>query len=307
MKRERAALVGLAVVLVTVAIFAPRFYEWANLRDLLVGIAPVLVAAAGMTLVIVLRQIDISIGSQFAICSIIAGMAAARGIPMPGLVLITCLAGALLGVLNGTLVAWLGVPSIVATLATMVTLRESLRWATGGAWVQNLPASFQWFGLGQSAGQFAILAIAGLLFAAFAWAAKNVAGARTVFAAGSDAEAARLAGVDVKAVTLSVFVCMGALTGLAALLNAVRFSDVQSNSGVGLELKAIAAVVVGGASVSGGSGSLGGTLAGVVLLGAIGPALTFLGVNPYWEKAIQGGIILGAALVDVVAVRRRLA
>ena len=303
MTHTRPAFIALALLLLSVAFLAPSFYAPANLRDLLLGIAPVLIAAAGMTLVIVARQIDISIGSQFAICSIIAGLAFVSGLPMPLVAILTCVIGALLGALNGALVAWLTVPSIVATLATMVTLRETLRWSTGGAWVQNLPASFQWFGLGQTWGQIVILAISAAIFAACAWAARNIAAARMIYAAGSDAEAARLAGISVPAVTFGVFIAMGALTGLAALLNAVRFSDVQSNSGVGLELKAIAAVVVGGASVSGGRGSLLGTLLGVILLGSIGPALTFLGINPYWEKAIQGGIILAAILSDALASR----
>jgi rhamnose transport system permease protein len=93
---------------------------------------------------------------------------------------------------------------------------------------------------------------------------------------------------------------MGALTGIAALLNAVRFSDVPSNSGINLELRAIAAVVVGGTPITGGRGDLVGTLIGVMLLGSIGPALIFMGVSPYWEKAIQGGIILAAVLVDAI-------
>jgi rhamnose transport system permease protein len=93
---------------------------------------------------------------------------------------------------------------------------------------------------------------------------------------------------------------MGALTGIAALLNAVRFSDVPANTGINLELRAIAAVVVGGTPITGGRGDLVGTLIGVMLLGSIGPALIFLGVSPYWEKAIQGGIILAAVLVDAI-------
>jgi rhamnose transport system permease protein len=298
MKRERAALLAWAALLAVLAIFAPRFYAPGNLRDLFLGMAPVLVTAIGMTMVIVARQIDISIGSQFAVCSIAAGMLAAMGIPMAAVAALTCLVGAALGLINGALVAGVGVPSIVATLATMVVIRQTLLWATGGAWVQNLPPTFQWFGLGQAAGQFVILAFALALFAVFAWAMRNVAAARTVYAAGSDVEAARLAGIDTRAVLLGVFIVMGALTGLAALLDSVRFSDVQSNAGVGLELKAIAAVVVGGASINGGRGTLLGTLLGVGLLGSIGPALTFLGINPFWEKAIQGGIILAAVVAD---------
>jgi rhamnose transport system permease protein len=101
-----------------------------------------------------------------------------------------------------------------------------------------------------------------------------------------------------------VFVLMGALTGIASLLNGVRFSDVPANSGINLELKAIAAVVVGGTPITGGRGSLLGTFMGVLLLGSVAPALTFLGVNPYWEKAIQGAIILATVLFDALSSRR---
>ena len=303
MKREQAALGAWAALLALLAVFAPRFYAPGNIRDLFLGMVPVLLTAIGMTMVIVARQIDISIGSQFAVCSVAAGMLAAMGIPMWLVAALTCAVGGSLGLVNGALVAGLGVPSIVATLATMVIIRQSLLWATGGAWVQNLPDRFQWFGLGQGVGQFVILAFALAVFLLFAWASRNVAAARTVYAAGSDAEAARLAGIGTRGVLAGVFLVMGGLTGLAALLDSVRFSDVQSNAGVGLELKAIAAVVVGGASINGGRGTLPGTLLGVALLGTIGPALTFLGINPFWEKAIQGGIILAAVVADHFASR----
>jgi len=133
----------------------------------------------------------------------------------------------------------------------------------------------------------------------FSWILHNLAAGRAVYAVGSDSEAARLAGIDPKRIVFVVFAVMGALVGLAALLNAVRFSVVPGNSGVGLELKAIAAVVVGGTAISGGRGHLFGTLIGVALLGTIGTALTFLGINPFWEKAIQGAIILVALVSDV--------
>src|SRR5690606_373141 len=113
-----------------------------------------------------------------------------------------------------------------------------------------------------------------------------------------DAEAARLAGIEPTRIVFLVFVLMGALVGLAGLLNAVRFNAVPSNTGMGLELKAIAAVVVGGVAITGGRGRLVGTMVGVALLGTIGTALTFLGINPFWEKAIQGAIILAALVSD---------
>ena len=202
--------------------------------------------------------------------------------------------GATLGAVNGLFAGVLRLPSIIVTLAMMVVLRDGLRWTTQGAWVQNLPRSFQWLGVGQEAGQWLIVATAVVTFACFAWALRKLRGGRAVYAVGSDGEAARLAGIEPRRVVLAVFVLMGALSGLAALLNAVRFSVVPGNPGMGLELKAIAAVVVGGTAITGGRGTLGGTLIGVALLGTIGTALTFLGINPFWEKAIQGAIILAS-------------
>jgi len=127
---------------------------------------------------------------------------------------------------------------------------------------------------------------------------------RSLYATGSDKEAARLAGISASRVTCWTFVLMGLLSGAAAALNAVRFREVQSSAGVGLELKTIAAVVVGGASIAGGRGTLFGTLIGVLLLGCIGPALTYAGVNAYWEKAIQGVIILAAVVADAAGKAR---
>jgi rhamnose transport system permease protein len=220
--------------------------------------------------------------------------------PMFLVVPATAIAGLALGALNGVLVSRLGIPSIVATLAAMIALRDALRWATGGAWIENLPGSFQWFGLGQRRGEVLLVATCALFYAAIAWALRNVSAGRFLYAVGSDKEAARLAGIPSARVLFGVFAAMGALTAIAAALNAVRFREIQSNTGMGLELKAIAAVVVGGASITGGRGTLTGTLLGLGLLATIGPALTYLGVSPYWEKAIQGAIILCSIALDVL-------
>jgi rhamnose transport system permease protein len=199
-----------------------------------------------------------------------------------------------MGALNGALVAGLGLPSIVVTLATMGILRESLRWGQEGEFVRDLPADFQWFGAGQTAGQWLVVGVALAVVLLFAWAMRHVAAGRAVYATGSDPEAARLAGIRPQRVIFGVFVLMGALTGLAALLNSIRFPTVDPNAGTGLELQVIAAVVVGGVAISGGRGSLLGTFMGVALLGSIAPALVFLHTQPQWEKAIQGAIILAA-------------
>jgi len=299
-KREISAAIAFVLLLVAVGIATPSFFNGGNLRDLLINNAPTLLIAIGMTLVILVGQIDISVGSQFAVCSVAAGFLAKTGMPMPLLFICVLLIGAALGSLNGVLIGRLGLPSIIVTLAMLVLWRDALRWVTEGAWVQNLPANFQWFGLEQRSGEILIVAITLVLFAGFAWILRNMAAGRTVYAVGSDAEAARLAGISGPGVVFWVFSIMGALTGIAALLNAVRFSEIPGNSGVGLELKAIAAVVVGGTAISGGRGTLIGTLIGVALLGTIGTALTFVGINPFWEKAIQGAIILAALVSDVL-------
>jgi rhamnose transport system permease protein len=256
-----------------------------------------------MTMVILVGEIDISVGSQFAVCTVVAGLLAKTGIPVPLLLAGVVLAGAAMGALNGVLIGWLRLPSIIVTLAMLVAWRDALRWLTAGAWVQDLPANFQWFGLGQTWGQWLIVVIALALLVMIGWILRNLGVGRAVYAVGSDSEAARLAGIESKKIVFGVFVLMGALVGLAALLNAVRFSIVPSNSGIGLELKAIAAVVVGGTAITGGRGHLVGTLIGVALLGTIGTALTFVGMNPFWEKAIQGAIILVALISDVALAR----
>jgi rhamnose transport system permease protein len=303
--RERSVVVALLGLLALLAVRAPRFFRPENLADLLVGNAPVLVAAVGMTLVILARQIDISVGSQFAVCGVAAGLLAKTGLPMPLVAVGAVAAGALLGVLNGALVSGMGLPAIVVTLATMVFLREGLRLATEGTWVQDLPAGFQWFGLGQTAGRLAVVVAAALVFAAFAFGLRRLAAGRAVYAAGSEPEAARLVGIRPRRVVFFTFVAMGGLVGLSALLTSIQFIDVQTNAGVGLELKLIAAVVVGGTSITGGRGSLVGTLAGVALLGTIGPALTFLGTEAHWERALQGLVILLAVATDAAQALRR--
>jgi rhamnose transport system permease protein len=303
LNRQAACVITLLLFLIVLALVAPAFFSFANLRDLALANIPVLLVAAGMTLVIVLGQIDISVGSIFAVASVVAGALAQAGVPIVLVIPCTVLAGALFGAANGALVSYVNAPSIVVTLATMVVWRESLRWITGGAWIQGLPATFQWFGLGQPVGQAIIVLGSLLVFAALAWASKHLVAFRSIFATGSDREAANLAGINTRLVLFTVFVLMGALAGFAATLNAVRFSDVPANAGIGLELKAIAAVVVGGTAITGGRGSLFGTFIGVCLLGCIGPALTFLGLSAYWEKAIQGAIILLTVLFDALAAR----
>ena len=303
--KQRAIAIGFfwLCLLILLAFRAPAFFEPSNIRDMAVTNAPALIVAIGMTLVIIAGEIDVSVASQFAMVSVVAGTLAKAGVPLIATAAITAFAGAALGAVNGLLVTSLGVPSIVATLATMAFWRELLRWITQGAWVQGLPPSFQWMGLTQAGGEVAILCMAAVIFAIFVWSLHRIQAGRAVYAIGSQRESARLAGIPVSAISFGVFVLMGALTGIAALLDSVRFTQVQSNAGTGLELKAISAVVIGGASITGGKGNLWGTLLGAGVLAVIAPALTFLSINAFWEKAIQGAIILGAIVLERAAAR----
>jgi len=302
---EISVAIAILMLAILMAFVSPGYFSRENLTDLFLANVPVLIVALGMTLVIVIGQIDISVGSLFAICGVSAGLFAKAGVPAPLAALGACLAGAALGALNGSLVAYVRIPSIVVTLASMVALRDALRWQTQGAWVQDLPAGFQWFGLSQSSYPVMSLVIAIVLSCGIAWGLRNLAGGRAVYATGSNEEVARLAGIRTALVKFSVFGFMGALTGIAAALNAVRFNQIPTNAGLGLEMKVIAAVVVGGAAITGGRGSIAGTVLGVILLGAIGPALTFLGISAYWERAVQGAIILTAIVIDAVRMGAR--
>jgi ribose/xylose/arabinose/galactoside ABC-type transport system permease subunit len=303
-RREASLVLVIAALGVVLAMAAPGYFARDNLSDLFLGNMPALIVALGATLVILTGNIDISVGSIFAICSVAAGVVAKAGAPTVVAGLSACLAGAALGALNGALVAYVRIPSVVVTLATMVALRDALRWTTQGAWVQDLPPGFQWFGSSQGTYPFVACAIVVVLQVGLGWAMRNLAAGRAVYATGSNEHAARLAGLDTAWITCWVFTLAGALTGFAALLNSVRFNQIPSNAGIGLELKVIAAAVVGGAAVRGGQGNLAGTLLGLILLAAIGPALTFLGVNAYWERALQGGIILAAVSFDAARARR---
>jgi rhamnose transport system permease protein len=302
-RREVSVAIAIAALAIVLSAVSPAFFSPENLLDVFLANMPVLVVAIGMTLVVLTGQIDISAGSVFAICGVTAGLLAKADLPLAVVAAGTCTAGVALGALNGALVAYARIPSIVATLATMVALRDGLRWATQGAWIQDLPARFQWLGLSQGSYPFVAGGTALALLVAVGWGLRNLPAGRAVYATGSNQDAARLAGFRTALITFSTFAVLGGLGGLAALLNSVRFNQIPSNAGLGLELKVIAAVVVGGVAITGGRGSVAGTLLGVMLLGMIGPALTFLGVSAYWERAIQGAIILTAVAFDALRTR----
>jgi rhamnose transport system permease protein len=301
--RELSVAAVLAILLIVLAIFAPSFYSQQPLLSLSASSSASLVVACGMAFVIIAREIDISVGSMFAVCSVCAGLFAAAHWPLALVVAVSIFIGAVFGAFNGALVAGLGLPSIVVTLATMVTWREGLRWLRQGEFV-NLPNGTQWFGFSQSTGQWILIIIAIAILITLAFAMKRVSAGRFIYAVGSDAEVARLSGIRPRLTKFLVFVFMGALVGLAAMMNIAQSPQVDPQSGTGLELKIIAAVVVGGVAISGGRGNLWGVFAGLLLLACVNPALTHLHVQAYWEKAIQGTIILLAVAAEGLRSRK---
>lgn len=302
--REIGVAATIALLNLVLLINARGYFSRENFADLFLANAPVLVISLGMLLVILAGRIDISVGSMFAVCSVIAGMAARQGVSSLGSGLAACLAGAACGAINGGLTAWLRIPSIVATLATMIVLRDGLRWWTQGSWVGDLPPGFQLFGLTQGGFTATVSALVVVLLLLAAAGLRYLRAGRAVFATGSSEDAASMVGIKTRRVVFAVFTLTGLLTGLAAAINAVRFHQVPSNAGLGLEMKVIAAVVVGGAAITGGSGTVLGTLLGVILLGSIGTSLTFLGISAYWEKSVQGAIILIAVAISLAGRNR---
>lgn len=301
--REWSVTGALGLLLLALAFFAPSFFQPQPLLSLSASEAPTLIISLGMALVIICREIDISVGSLFSVCSVCAGLLAANHWPLGLAMLSGLVVGGALGAVNGALVAGLGLPSIVVTLATMVTWREGLNWWRQGQFVY-LPDRLQWFGLRQAVGQWAVVGAALVLLGALALGVRHLAAGRFLSAAGSDAEAARLAGIRPMRVKFWAFAGMGVLTGLAAVLNVVQSPQVDPKDGTGLELKTIAAVVVGGVAITGGRGSLWGTFSGVLLLACISPALIHMHVAAFWEKAVQGAIILLSVVADGVRSRR---
>jgi rhamnose transport system permease protein len=301
--REIPVVIALALIFGVLALVAPEFFDRRPLMSRFAQEAPVLIVVAGMALVIIARQIDISVGSQFALCGVVAGTLASNESSIALCAIAAVGSGALMGMVNGIFVAALRLPSIVVTLATMVIWREALRLKQQGQFI-NLPAGYQWFGLQLASGQILEISVALGIFATLASAAVRLSAGRFIYAVGSDAEAARLSGIPPRTTTFGVFVLLGSLCGLAAFLNALQTPQVDPKSGTGLEMKVIAAAVVGGIAVSGGRGRLWGAFFGLLLLTSINPALTYLHVEAYWEKAIQGAIVLLAVMADSFRTKR---
>jgi rhamnose transport system permease protein len=305
--RELGIVLALAALVVYTAANNPRFLSGQSIRDILLNTTIFAVMAAGQAVVVITRNIDLSVGSVLGISAFtVATMMSERSLPMIVALLIGLGVGAVCGLLNGVLVRYGRVPALVVTLGTLYIFRGiTYSWA-GGQQVNadELPAHFLNFANDSVLGIPWLVLIALIVVGGVSVMMRNYRVGRELYAMGSSPQAAELAGIRVSRNILGAFLLSGALAGLAGVLFAARFGTVDAAAGTGYELNVVAAVVVGGVAVFGGSGTVWGAGLGALLLTVIGSALAVLDINQFWQQAIVGALIVLAIGADrLVAVR----
>lgn len=301
------ALIGLILLFVIFAVTTPRFFSAPNLINVLDQVTVLGVLAIGATAVIITGGIDLSVGSVLALSTMVLGwLSHDGGVPMWVAMLAAVAVGALAGLLNGLGVTVAGLPPFIATLAMMSVCRGMANLLTDGQQIVGYPEWFYSLASTRYLGFFSVTAIIFVLLAVVAAVVlKYRPAGRKVYAVGGSAEVARLAGVKVRSVTTWVYVTAGALAGVGAIILASRLDSSQPSAGTGYELDVIAAVVIGGASLSGGTGRITGTVIGVFIIGILRNGLNLLGVSPFIQQIVIGLVIAGAVVVDVLRRRTR--
>jgi ribose/xylose/arabinose/galactoside ABC-type transport system permease subunit len=299
--REAGLVVVLGLLVLGTTLAQSRFLDGQNVRDILLNVAIVALLAVGQTVVVLTRNIDLSIASVMGIVAFAVGVLFDdHGASIPVAFVCGIAMGTAFGLANGVLVSIGRVPSLVVTLGTLYVIRGAdFAWAKGRQInAADMPDAFLNIG-SASVGGVPVLALVSLaiLFVVGAVLRSSRMG-RELYAIGSNPEAAHLAGIRVTRRVLGAFVASGALAGLAGVLYAARFGTVDANAATGQELAVVAAVVVGGVAITGGSGSVYGAALGALLLGTISSALVVLKVNPFWNQAINGLLLLAAIALD---------
>jgi rhamnose transport system permease protein len=306
--REMSILAALTVLIAVTAATNPRFLSAQSIKDLLLGATILTITAVGQAVVVITRNVDLSVGSVLGLATFATGalFVAAPGLPIPLAVLAATALGAACGAVNGGLIAAAKVPALVVTLGTLYVFRGlDYMWA-GSKQINaaDMPAAFLRMGTATILGVplLALYAVVVVVVAGFVL--RSYRAGRDLYAIGSDPAAARLVGLPVGRRVFFAFVTSGALAGLAGALYAARFGTLDANAGLNSELNVVAAVVVGGVAIFGGSGSVYGAALGALLLTTIGAALPVLGVDPFWQRAAVGALILASIGLDrALAVR----
>ncbi|NWJ25583.1 ribose ABC transporter permease [Rhizobium sp. RM] len=291
-------LIGLIVVSVLMSLASDNFFSLGNIMNVLRQVSVVGILAVGMTFVILTGGIDLSVGAVMALVGTLsAGLMVKSGLPAELALVIGLFIGLGIGLINGVLVAWGKMPAIIVTLATMGMARGLGLIYSGGYPVSGIPSWISWFGVGRI-GVIPVPVVIMVVVYGLAWVLlQRTAFGRHVYALGGNENAARLSGVKTRRVKLAVYGISGFTSAIAAMILIGRLMSGQPNAGVGFELDAIAAVVLGGTAIAGGRGLILGTLIGAVLLGILNNGLNLMGINPYLQDVIKGGIILLAIYI----------
>jgi ribose transport system permease protein len=307
--QELALLLVLAVLWVLLSASTDTFLTSSNLSNLLYSVAPIAVIGIGMTAVIVTGGIDVSVGSSVAVVMVVVAKAIRdSGLPFLPALLLGLAIGLVLGVVNGVLVAYGGIHPIIVTFGTLNLFRFLALRLFENKQVTGVPDTFAVLGGGKSGEILGVpnAWVLAMVLAALVWCYMRYwATGRHWYALGNDARAARLAGIQVKRRTIAAYALTGLLVGLAGVILIGSGGLVQQNAGSGLELRVIAAVVIGGTSILGGRGSVLGTLLGALLVGTVTSAITLLGWRSELTELFIGVFILIAVGVDLVRERRR--
>ncbi|MCM3409589.1 ABC transporter permease [Metabacillus litoralis] len=292
-------LLALLLVCTIFSILSPVFLQPLNLMNILNQVAINAILAIGVTYVILIGGIDLGLGSYVAITGCLAAMFAHPGTyPLIVPIILAILAGAMVGTVNGFFVTKAKLAPFIVTLGMMTIARGGALVLSEGRPISNLSPEFNLIGGGAFLGIPIPVIILAIVFIVSYFILKKTTYGRYIYAIGGNEEAARASGINVKRIKLSVYIISGALAGLAGLIQASRITTGQPNVGVGYELDAIAAVVIGGTSLMGGVGTVVGTVIGALIIGVINNGLDLLNVSSYYQQIIKGLIIIGALLID---------
>ncbi|MCQ6559453.1 ABC transporter permease [Paenibacillus mendelii] len=305
--RELGLLVFIILLSVGVQLRNPSFLTWENINDMATNTAILSILAVGMMFVIITRGIDLSIGATLALSGMIAALTVGE---FPGMnpilaILLGMGVGLVCGIVLGFLVAKIGILPIIATLGMMNVFRGLTYVAGGGKWVSahQMPASFKDMATGSILGINNLIFIALIIYVIAYYFANHTRTGRQIYAVGSNPESAKISGINTDKILWLVYAIMGGLSGLAGVLWVAKFASAQGDTASGYELSVIAACVLGGVSIAGGSGKISGIILGSVLLGIMNNALPLINVSPFWQNGIQGAIILIAVLVNAIVKR----
>lgn len=299
---EQKSLIALLLLIVVVSCLNPNFFTVDNILNILRQTSVNAIIAVGMTLVILTAGIDLSVGSVLALCGAFAASLIALEVPALIAVPTALLAGALLGAISGIIIAKGKVQAFIATLVTMTLLRGVTMVYTEGRPIStgftDTADAFAWFGTGYVLGIPVPVWLMIIVFAGVWYLLNHMRFGRYVYALGGNESATRLSGINVDRVKIGVYAICGMLAALAGIIVTSRLSSAQPTAGMGYELDAIAAVVLGGTSLMGGKGRIMGTLIGALIIGFLNNALNLLDVSSYYQMIAKAVVILLAVLVD---------